>query len=384
RQAGLLNMMAAIYASGNQSRKSREVYNKVLAGDAANHDALMGLTRLALQNGALGEAKQHLEKAVKAAKSQESAGFDWALLHLMNNDFSAARLALQKVTDLQPKSLQAWSLLAGALLQQFDGAKDEATRKKVIEELDGIILPKMESIADSPRDYFVQMTRALVMMRKGKAFQKQARDALIAASATRPDVTVVGDMILNLDIAMNDGESAEKHARQVLRQDRNNKLANYVMGSLRLKEGDYSMAETFLRLSVAQERPLATAQNDLAEVLRRLQRADEAETFARLAVKNAPELYVAWETLGSALLDQGKGLDEAESCVKEAIRLSREKNKIEDVRMQITLARVQIAKGDLGRARGTLRTIRAHQDELSKFDLGELEKLQKATTAKGK
>ena len=30
RQAGLLNMMAAIYASGNQTQKSREVYNQVL------------------------------------------------------------------------------------------------------------------------------------------------------------------------------------------------------------------------------------------------------------------------------------------------------------------------------------------------------------------
>lgn len=383
RQAGLLNMMAAIYASGNQAQKSREVYNKVLESDASNHDALMGLTRLALQKGALDEAKGHLAKAVKAAKSQESSGFDWALLHLMNNDLGAARLSLQKVTDLQPKSLQAWSLLAGVLLQQFDSAKDEAQRKKILEELDGVILPKMESIADSPRDYFVQMTRALVLMRKGKPFQKQARDALVAASATRPDVTVVGDMILNLDISMDDGESAEKHARQVLRQDRSNKLANYVMGSLRLKEGDYLTAETFLRLSVSQERPLAAAQNDLAEVLRRLQRPDEAEKFARDAVKTAPELYVAWETLGSALLDQGKELDSAEEYVKKAIQLSKEKNKIEDVRMQITLARVQIAKGDLGRARGTLRTIRSHQSELSKYDLGEVEKLQKATT-KGK
>ncbi len=384
RQAGLLNMMAAIYASGNQAQKSREVYNKVLAGDATNHDALMGLTRLALQSGAVDEAKRHLEKAVKSAKTPENSGFDWALLHLMNSDLSAARLSLQKVTDLQPKSLQAWSLLAGVLLQQFDGAKDEKAKKKILEELDGVILPKMESIANSPRDYFVQMTRALVMMRKGKSFQKQARDALIAASATRPDVTVVGDMILNLDIAMDDGEGAEKHARQVLRQDRNNKLANYVMGSLRLKEGDYMTAETFLRLSVSQERPLAAAQNDLAEVLRRLQRFDEAEKFARDAVKNAPDLYVAWETLGSALLDQKKDLDEAESCVKKAIQLSKEKNKIEDIRMQITLARVQIAKGDLGRARGTLRTILNHQSELSKYDLGEVEKLQKAMNAKGK
>lgn len=382
RQAGLLNMMAAIYASGNQSAKAQDVYQKVLAGDAENHDALMGLMRIALQKGALDEAKAHLQKAVKVAKNKETSGFDWALLHMMNNDLPAARLTLQKVTDLQPKSLQAWSLLAGVLLQQFDQAKDEPARKKILEELDGVILPKMETIADSPRDYYVQMTRALVCMRKGKAFQKAARDALVAASAVRPDVAVVGDMILNIDISMDDGASAEQHARQILRQNRNSKLANYVMGSLRLKEGEYALAETFLRLSCAAEHPLPAALNDLAEVLRRLQRSDEAEPFARDAVKAQPNLYVAWETLGASLLDQKKNLSEAEECVKKAIALSKEVNKIEDVRMQLTLARVQIAKGDVGRARGTIRAIRSHQNELSKYDLGELEKLQRATQGK--
>ncbi len=382
RQAGLLNMMAAIYASGNQAQKSSEVYQKVLDSDANNHDALMGMTRLALQKGALDEAKGFLSKAVKSATSKETSGFDWALLHMMNNDLAAARLALQKVTDIQPKSLQAWSLLAGVLMQQIDQAKDEAAKKKIFSELDDVILPKMEAIADSPRDYFVQMTRALVWMRKGKPFLKQARDALVVASASRPDVNVVGDMILNLDISMDDGDSAEKHARQILRQDRNNKLANYVMGSLRLKEGEYMMAENFLRLSVGAERPLAAAQNDLAEVLRRLQRYPEAEKQARDAVKTAPELYVAWETLGSTLLDQNKDLAEAETCVRKAISLSKEKNQIDDLRMYLTLARVQIAKKDMGGARTTLRKLRSRQSELSKYDLGEFEKLQKAAAKK--
>ena len=95
RQAGLLNMMAAFYASGNKADKSREVYNQVLAKDAGNHDALMGLARLALKEGAVEEARAQLQKAAKAAKNAETSGFDWALLHMMNNDFSAARLSLR-------------------------------------------------------------------------------------------------------------------------------------------------------------------------------------------------------------------------------------------------------------------------------------------------
>ena len=386
RQAGLLNMMAAIYASGNQMQKSREVYQQVLDKDENNHDALMGMMRLSLQKGALDEAKDFLNKAVKASPNGETANFDWALLHLMNNDLTSARLALQKMTDMQPKSLQAWSLLAGVLMQEIDQTKDEAKKAATFQELEDVILPKMVSIADSPRDYYVQMTQALVWMRKGRAFQKQARDALVVASRSRPDVLILGDMILNLDISLDDGKSAEGHARQVLRQDRDNKLANYVMGSLSLRAGDYMEAESFLRRSAAAEHPLAAAQNDLAEVLHRLKRYEEAETFARAAIKTDPNLYVAWETLGSTLLDQNKNLDEAESSVNRAITLSKAISKdADDVRMYITLARVQIAKGDdrsRSQARVTLRKIRDRKSELSEYDLGEFERLQKAVQVK--
>ena len=376
RQAGLLNMMAAIYASGSQSKKSRETYEKVLAADAANHDALMGLTRLSLQEGSVDEAKKYLSRAVAVSKGgKEGGGLESALLHLMNNDLGSARMAMQKVTDLQPKSLQAWALLAGVLLQQADQEKDDKAKRKIFEELENIIIPRMESVASTPRDYFVQITRALLLMRKGNAFRKAARDALVIAFAARPEIPATGDMILNLDIALDDGESAERHARTILRRNRHDKLANYVMGSLRLKEGDYTSAETFLTISVSQSNPLGSAQNDLAEVLRRQQRYYDAEKYARGAVRTSPELYVAWETLGSTLLDAKKNLEEAESCVKKAIELSKKNNKIEDIRMQITLARVQIAQGDFAHARGTLRTLRAHRGELSNYDRNRLEDL---------
>ena len=378
RQAGLLNMMADIYASGQQAEKSRAIYEKVLERDAANHDALMGMMRLSLREGAVEAAKGFLQKAVAASPAKGGAGVEWALLHMMNNDLDAARLAMQKITDLQPKSLQAWCLLAGVLLQQHDQAKDAKAKSKALEELESVILPRMEKLADSPRDYFLQITRALVLLRKGDKFLKPARDAFVLASASRPDVNIAGDMILDLDIRLDDGDSAEKHARQILRRNRHDKLANYVMGSLRLKEGDYVTAESFLRASVSAKRPIAAAQNDLAETLRRLQRYDEAETMARAAIKNQKELYVAWETLGSCLLDQKKGLDEAENCVKKAIDLLKAGKKgTDDIRMQITLARVQLARGDFGRARGTLRTLQRKQNELSSYDRKQLESLLK-------
>ena len=84
----------------------------MLAGDAGNHEALMGMMRLSLRDGAIDAAKGYLQKAVEGSADKAGGnGIEWALLHMMNNDLGAARLAMQKVTDLQPKSLQAWCLL---------------------------------------------------------------------------------------------------------------------------------------------------------------------------------------------------------------------------------------------------------------------------------
>lgn len=375
----LLNMMASYYAQGRQVEKSREMYQEVLAKDASNHEALIGLWRLSLQEGALAEAKSYLERAVKAPVKEESARFDIALLHMMNNKLEDARLSLQKITDLQPHSIQAWALLAGVVLQQADKAKDEKQRRKILAEVDNVILPKMEAISDSPRDFFVQMTRALVLMRKGtdNETMKQTRTALELAWLSRPVVSV-GGMVLDLDYRLLDRESAERHALQILRMDASHTFANWVMGSIRMEEGKSAEAEKFLRVSAEAAHPLPAAQNDLAELLRRGGKLPEAEKFARAATRTDPKLYVSWETLCATLLDQGKDLDEAERCIEKAIELSEGK----DLRMQLTLARVQMAKKDFTKARGTLRSLGKRRDELSERDRVAFDELQQKAQGK--
>ena len=360
----LLNMMAGYYAQGRQVEKSREMYQGVLDKDATNHEALMGLWRLSLQEGAIQEAKSYLERAVKAPRKEEVVRFDVALLYLMNNQLEEARLALQKITDQQP-SIRAWALYAGVVLQQVDAVKDPKQRQKILTEVENVILPRMEALSDSPRDFFVQMTRALTLMRKGSdpEIMKQARAALEVAWMSRQMVSV-GGMVLDLDYRLLDRESAERHALQILRMDSNHTFANWVMGSIRMGEDKLPEAERYLRASASSEHPYAPAQNDLAEILRRRGNLVEAEEFARAATKTEPSLYVSWETLASTLLDRGKDLDEAERCIEKAISLSKEQ-KNEDLRMQLTLARVQIARKDFAKARNTLRALDKHREELT-------------------
>ena len=98
-----------------------------------------------------------------------------------------------------------------------------------------------------------------------------------------------------------------------------------------------------------------------------------------MAVETAPTLYVAWETLGSILMDAGKSLDEAEKCVQKACDLSKDSNgRPADVRMVIALARIQIKRGDILRAKVTLRSVQSRANELSEYEKREFEELRKS------
>ena len=48
-----------------------------------------------------------------------------------------------------------------------------------------------------------------------------------------------------------------------------------------------------------------------------------------------------------------------------------------DVRMLVSLARVQIKRGEMLRAKGTMRTVLGRIDELSEFEKREFEELRK-------
>jgi len=383
RQAGLANIMAAIYALGGETQKSRDAYQRVLDEDGGNRDALLGLARLSMQSGSFEEARAYLTKAVDQAPNKETSNVEWAIIHLMNNELDQARMFLQKATDLNPNDLQAWGLLSHVMLQQANAAKDTKEKTKIIDDLDNVIIPRMETIAGGPKNYFVQVTRALVLLQRGEKRRKDARDALLAAFNLRPDVSVVANMVLEQDIALDDKVHARDHARLVLRQDRKNQLANYVLGSLHLGQREYGNAETFLRLAVSDEKPFAAAENDLAEVLRREGRLEEAERYANKAVTSDPNLYVAWETYASTLIDQNKELVKAEEYLRKAIELCKTNTGTEDIRMQITLAKVLLKNGKAMSAKGTIRSLQSRRKELNDFDLEELDKVA-AEAAKAK
>ena len=383
RRSSVLNMIAALYASSSDTKRSRATYEQVLESDSGNHDALIGLMRLELLDGNSEKAIEYLERATRDAKDDPRIAVELAMLQMMKGELEQSRATLRQALDRAPDDMRTWSLYASVVLQQADGAKDDAERRKFLKEVEESILPEMEKRAKDKNDYYVQSSRAFLLVRQGEEKRKAARDAFARAAKDRPDIQATQDFVLGLDIQLNDTEDAEFHAREILRRNRKAPLANYVMGSLALQKGNVSEAETYLRRAVDTPKPVVLAQNDLAEVLRRTKRFEEAERYARQAIRSAPELYVAWETLGSILMDAGGDLNEAEQCVNKACELSKSADgREEDVRMLITLARVYIAKGDKSRANMSIRKVLGRLDKdpklLTDFEKGEFEELRKS------
>ena len=385
RRHSLMNMMASLYANENEQGKSRAIYESVLAKNDGDHDALVGLMRLELLDGNSERALTYLQKAAAASGSGRTAKVEFAMVAMMKNDLTEAKRLLEEVANADSKDLQAWSLLAAVTMQQIDAEKDAKKRAVLEKGLENEILPRMESQSRADSDYYLQTTRGFILMRKGAERRREARAAFVKAAQARPDSPVAQDLVLGMDISLADREGAEAHARDVLRRNRNAPLANYVMGSVALGRGDYPAAETYLRRAADAPRPVVLALNDLAEVLRRTGKSSEAERYARLAVKNAPNLYVAWETLGSILMDANGDLGEAESAIRKACELSKGTGANvhdPDVRMLVSLLRVQLRNDDKLHARMTRAKIESRLGELSDFERKEYERVKNGEVKK--
>ena len=377
----LLNMMANLYANENDQHKSRQIFEAVLAKNSRDHDALIGLMRLEMMDGNAAKALEYLERAAAESKDKKQANLELAMASMMKNDYADAKRRLRAAVDEDPKNQRAWSLLAGTVMQEIDAASKEKDKKKsaaLLKELENTILPAMSEQAGDANNYYLQITKGFMNLRSGKEKRKEARDSFESAMKMRPDINSTHDIVLGLDISLNDKENAERHAKDVLRRNRNAPLANYVMGSIALAKGNYSDAEAFLKKAADAPQPVPLALNDLAETLRRVKNFDEAERYARKATSVAPNLYVAWETLGSVLMDANRSLDEAEDSIRRACELSRSKDgKEADVRMLISLARVQIMRKDLQHAKVTIRKVQNRIGELSEFEKAEFEEIRK-------
>lgn len=352
-----------VLMSQNDDEKSEEIFNSILDEDPGNERALLGNVRINMRRGSLDKAREWLTKAKEAGVDNTSLAIESAALDLAANRPEEARVKLTEVTELQPRNLQALGMLAVAMVQMGD-----------FEEVEKKILPKMESVAGgTANNYLVLITRGQLAYSKGKDHYESARDAFEQAAKVRPGLPVLMEWILRLDFMLVDKNAAEEHARQLLKIDRNNSFANYIMGSLMLERGNPEKAEDYLRRS-ANTSKTPEALNDLAELLRKTGNRAEAETQIRAAIKMAPDFYVLYDTLGGILSDSGR-LDEAEEAFAMSLKLFEG-----DYRIHLNMAKLLFKKGNFVKAREIVAKIQPHRSELPQAEQEELAQLVRQLT----
>ena len=357
--------MADIFIQQGEDERGEAIYEEILKAEPDNQRALVALARIEARRGALDKARTWLERAASAGVDRSALTLEQAAIDLAANNPEQARIKLTEITELQPKNLQALGMLAIAMLQMKD--YDAVERR---------VLPKMESVAGTPDNYLVQITRGQLAYQKGKPYYKHARDAFERASVLRPGLPMLIEWVLRLDFLMDDKPAAEAHARQLLRINRNHGFANYIMGSLMLWRNKRAEAEDYLRRSVRESKS-AAALNDLAELLRKSGNLEEAERQARAAIELSPDLYFAWDTLGGVLADTQRW-DDAEKAYLRALEIFED-----DLRVHLNLAKLLTQKNNRVRAREIISRIQARRNELPPAEQEELARLIRELTPGG-
>ena len=358
KRVALTAMMASIYEMRGDFAQSAAAYKKTLQSDPKNIFAISGLVRLALQQSVVENARKILEAGEAAGAPKRQLRQDWAALYLVAGDLPRARVLLQEIAEEPDASPMSLSMLAMVMIEQ-----------KEVSAVETKILPRLMKTSEGQNTYFTQVIQGRVWQSKGKSGYKNARICFRRASLIRPDVQALLDVLLMLDVALEDQKSAEAHALTILRQRPDQPYANFIMGSIRLEQGQYGDAEGYLRRSTSGNAPTLAALNNYAQVLCRIRKLDEAEKIARRAVTLETGRYEAWATLAFVLAEKG-GVEQAAEALAKARSLN-----TEDSRLNFVDALISIKRGEADTAEKSIALVR-NVSALSVADRRELENLR--------
>lgn len=241
----------------------------------------------------------------------------------------------------------------------------EGTERSVrILELEDTLLPELERSVSSMDSWLVHVLKGELALHKGDDYHVEARDEYrIATLDEYSDLKLTAPKLLLLDASLKDDDSLESDSREVLRRDRSNRMALAILGNSYARSGDNERAETYLRRATTEgDGPvLIEALNDLAEVLARRDKLDEALEISDRVSATGAKTWTFLETR-AAILIKLDHLDEAEGLLKEAAKLAREAKQYDSARniLDIDQARLMKRRGELGRDyRLLIRSIRS-------------------------
>jgi tetratricopeptide (TPR) repeat protein len=304
QQTGVKTLVehAYYYSIAGKLEEAEACYLAALEQDAADFDALYGMTILQINRGDIPKAEEWLARAT-ATKHEKNVTllYPTILIAIQKGDKEKAERLLVEATKKYPKEERFWKLRANFMIKQGDFL---LVRHR--------LLPEMEKALQDPDHYLIHIARGLLLKQQGSSYYRDARISLLKGLSRNASMAEIWNMVLELDMHIGNLELMESDLHHLLTLDPNHAQANYMKGSIQLARGNITSAEDFMRRSI-ERTPNALACNDLAEILRRKRKLEEAKALAHQAISLDPQLPNARATLAAILADMEKAKSEFHS-----------------------------------------------------------------------
>jgi tetratricopeptide (TPR) repeat protein len=294
QQAGVNALLerAYYYSLSGKLEEAEACYLAALEQDATDFDALYRMTLLQINRRDIPQAEKWLARATAAQKdNRQTLLYPTILICLQKGEQEKADKLLVEATTKYPREEHFWKLRATCLLQQGDLL---IVRHRLI--------PEMEKALQDSDHYLVHLVRGLLLKAQGPSSYREARISLLKSLSRNASMMEVWNTVLDLDMHIGHLGLLESDLHHLLNLDPNHAQANYMKGSIQLALKNMDSAEDFMRRSI-ERTPTAIACNDLAEILRRKKKYDEAKAFAHQAISLDPQLPNARATLAAILAD---------------------------------------------------------------------------------
>lgn len=222
---------------------------------------------------------------------------------------------------------------------------DEFARAERIFEIEETVIPELERSIGEEATWLVHVYKGELALKKGTEYRTEARDEYRAAATDyHSDLNAVAGKLLILDANLRDEAGTYEDALGILRRDRDNKMAAAIMGNMKALEGDNEKAEMYLRRAIEGDGPVMIEPlNDLAEVLARRGKLDEAKELSDKVVQYNYENWNFVETRAAILLRQGN-LEEGEEELNKAILLAKKAGELELAKNILDIDRARVLK----------------------------------------
>jgi len=288
----LRTVLISLYQAAKQPQKAEAQYRALIALKPQELRYRYELARFYSFAGRLDDAQHVLEDAVKALPTSDDAKLMLADFLTQQRGAAQGEQALRRFVAQQPDDY-ALQLGLGAMLQRI------AQSAKAVEVYQAVVRSASD---DDPAGITARDRLAAIAL--SQRHEDEARTLIGQVLARNPRDSDALLMRAQLALAHNDTAGAISDLRAVMRDQPRNALLNQLLARALVAHGDLALAEEPLRTALEVRADPSTAA-ELARLLIRLQRPEQAVTVLTAAIQRSPKDPSVREALVDAYQARG-------------------------------------------------------------------------------